>query len=176
MEVDEEAIRELVAGHGSSLGVPARGTERSPQGGRSRESGTDVPELIPVPTAGREEGNTGSGVSPESGDGEGALRRTGKEGGGPLASERAGEGDSRRRRVALPDFGEAFMHDSRIPRRHVVYINGALKRKITDVVRELGGGEVSLAGYVENIIEHHLEMYRDEINRRHQAARRDEIL
>lgn len=61
----------------------------------------------------------------------------------------------------------------RITRKERVYINATLKKKATDVVKLLGGEELSAAGSIENIIEHRLKTYLDEINRLHHKSRRD---
>mgnify|MGYP002974952095 FL=1 len=39
------------------------------------------------------------------------------------------------------------------------------KRRIHSVVQRIGEGNLTVTDYVENIMRHHLDLYRDDINR-----------
>ena len=50
------------------------------------------------------------------------------------------------------------------------------KRRIAEVVHNLGGRRMSMTSYVENILRRHLALHRDEINRLHRKRRTRNIL
>lgn len=49
--------------------------------------------------------------------------------------------------------------------RSGVYLSEETKSRVVQIVRRLGGSEMSYSGYVENIVRQHLETYRSEIDR-----------
>ena len=57
-----------------------------------------------------------------------------------------------------------------------MYISGDTKRKILGVVRRIGSDRMTVTSYVENILRHHLETYREEINRLHNDRNSRELL
>ena len=61
-------------------------------------------------------------------------------------------------------------------RRAGIYASEETKRKLLDVVQLLGRGNLSLTAYVDNILRHHLEFYREEINRLHKQRNSQNIL
>ena len=46
-----------------------------------------------------------------------------------------------------------------------VYIRKEYHDKISQIISVIGGNEVSLFGYIDNVLAHHLENYREEITR-----------
>ena len=60
--------------------------------------------------------------------------------------------------------------------RSNLYASEEIKRKLLDVVQLLGRGNLSLTAYVDNILRHHLEYYREEINRLHKQRNSQNIL
>ena len=69
-----------------------------------------------------------------------------------------------------------FLRQRIVTHRSVVYISEETKRKLSQVVRRLGWGSVSLTTYVENILAHHLECHREEINRISRRKNHKDIL
>lgn len=69
-----------------------------------------------------------------------------------------------------------FLRQRIVTHRSVVYISEETKRKLSQVVRRLGWGSVSLTTYVENILAHHLESHREEINRISRRKNHKDIL
>ena len=65
---------------------------------------------------------------------------------------------------------------SDVQRRAGIYASEETKRKLLDVVQLLGRGNLSLTAYVDNILRHHLEFYREEINRLHKQRNSQNIL
>lgn len=84
--------------------------------------------------------------------------------------------ESRRRRMALPDFEQTFMNPQDIRNRSAIYVSGDTKRKIFEVVRNIGSDRMTATSYVENIIRHHLSLYKEEINRLYEERKNDTLL
>ena len=84
--------------------------------------------------------------------------------------------EPRRRRLRMPDYEQTFLCVSDVQRRAGIYASEETKRKLLDVVQLLGRGNLSLTAYVDNILRHHLEFYREEINRLHKQRNSQNIL
>lgn len=48
--------------------------------------------------------------------------------------------------------------------RKCVYISRDIQQKIARIVGVLADGDTTIGGYIDNVIEEHLNLYRDEIN------------
>lgn len=70
----------------------------------------------------------------------------------------------------------SFLCDHDVRHRSNLYASEEIKRKLLDVVQLLGRGNLSLTAYVDNILRHHLEFYREEINRLHKQRNSQNIL
>jgi hypothetical protein len=70
----------------------------------------------------------------------------------------------KKKRNSKPDFVEIFLKDNKIKDRRQIYISKDAYDKISRYLRYIGQGNVSLVSYVDNIIFHHIEEYREEIN------------
>lgn len=92
------------------------------------------------------------------------------------ASDSASAPEPRRRRAALPDFERTFMALKEIRYRSALYVSVETKRKILEVVKKIGGERMTATSYVENILCHHLELYKDEINRIHKEQNSKNII
>ena len=84
--------------------------------------------------------------------------------------------EPRRRRLRMPDYEQTFLCDHDVRQRSNLYASEEIKRKLLDVVQLLGRGNLSLTAYVDNILRHHLEYYREEINRLHNDRNSRELL
>lgn len=86
--------------------------------------------------------------------------------------------EPRRRRAALPDFEKTFLVLSENVRvsRSSIYVSTEIKRMITDVVKLIGTDGMTVTAYVDNILRHHLELYKDEINRIHKEQNSKNII
>ena len=71
----------------------------------------------------------------------------------------------RRRTVVVPDFEQTYMTRNDIRMRSALYVSIDTKRKVLEVVKKIGGEYMTVTSYVENILRHHLELYKDDINR-----------
>lgn len=72
---------------------------------------------------------------------------------------------SMKRGAVKPDFRKTFLHPTPFQRRGSVYLSMETKRRIHCVVQRIGEGNLTVTDYVENIMRHHLDLYRDDINR-----------
>lgn len=72
---------------------------------------------------------------------------------------------SMKRGAVKPDFRKTFLHPTPFQRRGSVYLSMETKRQIHSVVQRIGEGNLTVTDYVENIMRHHLDLYRDDINR-----------
>lgn len=82
-----------------------------------------------------------------------------------------------RRRAGKSSYAETFLSPMVVQRRTAVYVSEQVRDAISTIVRHLGpSGELSVSGYVENVLRHHLEKYREEINACYKASARDKLL
>ena len=82
----------------------------------------------------------------------------------------------RRRKVTLPDYESTFLKSKTVRHRMTVSISENTKKKLSAVVQYLGTPDLSISGLVANILSHHLDLYRDEINRLYRNRQNREIL
>lgn len=83
---------------------------------------------------------------------------------------------SRRRTVAPSRYEQLFLRENIVRQRSPIYVSADTKAKLTDVVRRLGWSRISVTSFAENILSHHLELFRDEINRLHRQRNTKDIL
>jgi hypothetical protein len=66
------------------------------------------------------------------------------------------------------EYMSLFINESNAPSARFgksVYIRREYHDRISQIISVIGGNEVSLSGYIDNVLSHHLENYRDEITR-----------
>ena len=76
----------------------------------------------------------------------------------------------------ISTYEDLYFKERYIKDRAAVYISGDTKRKILGVVRRIGSNRMTVTSYVENILRHHLETYRDEINALYEARNSGKLL
>lgn len=74
------------------------------------------------------------------------------------------------------DFDRMFLQSRSISARSALYVSSETKRKILKVVRKVGDEHTTATSYVENILRHHLDLYKDEINRLYQERNPQDLL
>jgi hypothetical protein len=89
------------------------------------------------------------------------------------AKEEAGEGaptpeppkEEGKRKRNKPDYEALFIRESNITARlgKTVYIRREFHDRIQKIVQVIGGNEVSLFSYIDNLIAHHFDMFQDDI-------------
>ena len=62
------------------------------------------------------------------------------------------------------EFDAVFLKEAKIKDRRQIYISGELYDKISAYLRTITEGQVSMVGYVHNVLAHHIVEYRDMIN------------
>ncbi len=68
---------------------------------------------------------------------------------------------------AEPDksnYEKVFFQNITLSNRRSVYVSQTTHEKLNQIVSILGKGKVTVSGYVETIIQHHLEKHKDKIN------------
>jgi hypothetical protein len=70
----------------------------------------------------------------------------------------------KKKRNPKPNFAELFLKEAKIKDRRQIYISKEAYDKIFRYLRYIGEGNVSLVSYVDNILFHHMDEYRDTIN------------
>lgn len=83
---------------------------------------------------------------------------------------------SRRRMAAVSDFEQTFMSLMDIHLRAALYVSIETKRKILEIVKKIGGERMTATSYVEHILQQHLELYKDDINRIHKEQITKDLL
>lgn len=75
--------------------------------------------------------------------------------------------EARRRRGKEQDYETLFVRESEVTARtgKMVYIRKDFHATIQSVCSIIGGNEVSLSGYIDNVLAHHFETYGAEITR-----------
>ncbi|MFR1408119.1 MAG: DUF3408 domain-containing protein, partial [Acutalibacteraceae bacterium] len=81
-----------------------------------------------------------------------------------------------RRSMTLPDYKKTFLVRVDYDLRASLYVSAPTKRKILEVLKKIGGERLTATSYVDNILRHHLEIFRDEINRIHQEQNYHNII
>lgn len=97
-------------------------------------------------------------VLQEAGENPAASRRDGEE----PAADGTAKGKSRRRRGS---YDEVYLKRRELKTRQPVYISQEIHRSIIKLVHllALAGKEISVGGYIDNVLAEHLRQHRDEI-------------
>mgnify|MGYP000741924211 CR=1 FL=1 len=62
------------------------------------------------------------------------------------------------------DYEELFLCRNEIRQRQGVYISQSVHQTVMQIVKQIAGNDVSVGGYIDNVLKHHLGKYKDEIN------------
>jgi hypothetical protein len=76
--------------------------------------------------------------------------------------------ETRSKRAGLQEYETLFIKETDLPPARFgksVYIRREYHDRISQIISVIGGNEVSLFGYIDNVLAHHMENYRDEIIR-----------
>lgn len=84
--------------------------------------------------------------------------------------------ESKRKRSKSPDYESLFLTDAGIPTRSgkLVSIREKYHKRIAKIVQASGKKDVSIFSYIDNVLSHHFDNYRDEINETCNKAREDD--
>lgn len=70
---------------------------------------------------------------------------------------------SKQRKASLDEYREQFLRTPKIIDRQPVFISRDTRDSIDELVRRLGERRMSVSGFLENLANHHLETYREEV-------------
>ena len=82
--------------------------------------------------------------------------------------------DSKRKRTAV-SYSATFLQKNEIKTRQCVYISQRIHATISEIVRVIADKDVSVGGYIDNVLLQHLEAHKEEINELYKKDRRDLI-
>ncbi len=82
--------------------------------------------------------------------------------------------DSKRKRTAV-GYSATFLQKNEIKTRQCVYISQRIHATISEIVRVIADKDVSVGGYIDNVLLQHLEAHKEEINELYKKDRRDLI-
>ncbi len=82
--------------------------------------------------------------------------------------------DSKRKRTPV-GYSATFLQKNEIKTRQCVYISQRIHATISEIVRVIADKEVSVGGYIDNVLLQHLEAHKEEINELYKKDRRDLI-
>lgn len=82
--------------------------------------------------------------------------------------------DSKRKRNPV-GYSATFLQKNEIKTRQCVYISQRIHATISEIVRVIADKEVSVGGYIDNVLLQHLENHKEEINELYKKDRRDLI-
>lgn len=71
---------------------------------------------------------------------------------------------AKRKRGNAADYGTVFLQRGELKARQSVYISKEIHEKVSKIVSVLGGKELSVGGYIDNVLSQHFETYMNEIN------------
>lgn len=78
------------------------------------------------------------------------------------------------RKVTGSDYGQ-FLQRNEIKSRKCVYISSGIHDKIQKIVTTIAGEDMSIGGYIDLVLERHLQEHKDTINELYKQQREDLI-
>ena len=70
---------------------------------------------------------------------------------------------SKQRKASLNEYREQFLRTPKITDRQPVFVSRSTRDCIDDIVRRLGERRMSVSGFLENLANHHLETYSEDL-------------
>lgn len=80
----------------------------------------------------------------------------------PNAGEKPRE-PAKRKRGNSVDYETVFLQRNELKARQSVYISKEIHEKVSKIVSVIGGKELSVGGYIDNVLSQHFETYMNEI-------------
>ena len=69
----------------------------------------------------------------------------------------------KQRKASMDEYRQTYLATPKIVDRQTVFISRGLRDDVDKIVRILGERKMSVSGFVENVIRHHLELYADDV-------------
>ncbi|MBB4034791.1 hypothetical protein GGR21_000678 [Dysgonomonas hofstadii] len=70
---------------------------------------------------------------------------------------------SKQRKESLEEYRQAFLIVPKLEDRKPVFISREVRDELDEIARKLGGRRMSVSGFIENLVRHHLEIYREDV-------------
>ncbi|MFI3294028.1 MAG: DUF3408 domain-containing protein [Rikenellaceae bacterium] len=72
---------------------------------------------------------------------------------------------TKQRKESMAEYRQMFLTPPKIVDRQTIFISRELRDRIDRIVRQIGDRKLSVSGFVQNVLQHHLEMYREDVER-----------
>jgi len=82
----------------------------------------------------------------------------------PVSVQRTKRTSSRQRKADYAEYRATFLHTPKIVNAKPLFISLEKKEALNRIARLLGDEKLSPSGLLENILQHHLEMYKEDID------------
>ena len=69
----------------------------------------------------------------------------------------------KQRKESLEEYKVTFLEVPKLEDRKPIFISRAVRDRLDEIVRKLGGRRMSVSGFIENLARHHLEIYQEDI-------------
>lgn len=76
----------------------------------------------------------------------------------PVISKRS------RRSNNIEDYAATFLCRNEIRERKSIYVSQLVHEKVKLIIKRIADDDASVGGYIDNVLKHHLEKYKEEIN------------
>ena len=63
----------------------------------------------------------------------------------------------------MEEYKEIFLHVPKLEDRKPVFVSSEVRDSLDEIVRKLGGRRMSVSGFIENLVRHHLELYQEDV-------------
>jgi len=73
------------------------------------------------------------------------------------------------------DYAITFLNRNELETRQGIYIEKATIETIKHVIHNIGDEKLTISGFVENVLQHHFETYKEEINTLYELRARKPI-
>lgn len=80
-----------------------------------------------------------------------------------------------RRSNNTEDYAATFLCRNEIRERKSIYVSQLVHEKVKLIIKRIANDDASVGGYIDNVLKHHLEKYKEEINTLNRNERDDLI-
>lgn len=80
-----------------------------------------------------------------------------------------------RRSNNTEDYATTFLCRNEIRKRKSIYVSQLVHEKVKLIIKRIANDDASVGGYIDNVLKHHLEKYKEEINTLNRNERDDLI-
>lgn len=69
----------------------------------------------------------------------------------------------KQKKASLEEYKATFLHIPKLEDRKPVFVSREVRDSLDEIVRKLGGRRMSVSGFIENLVRHHLELYQEDV-------------